>query len=186
MLEERSIRMSFLPGVQPCPSQRACPRGGQQLVLLLYFSWAHTPDLTFLARNKMGTPISITLLEISLQVSGRGFSWSLVLLALEKGAGAWSQEGGQGLRWGPTGHCCEWGLQHQQGTQEGLAMFGQWMLQVSRRGETSNPRPASCKGALLGGNSALATPESHESVSWWLPSVWGLSCAFSECTRPSL
>lgn len=32
----------------------------------------------------MGTLISITLLEISLQVSGRGFSWSLVLLALQR------------------------------------------------------------------------------------------------------
>lgn len=72
--------------VLPRKHADTCPRDGQQSVLLLYFSWAHTPDLTFLARNQMGTLISITLLEISLQVSGRGFSWrqSLVLLVVER------------------------------------------------------------------------------------------------------
>lgn len=108
------------------------PRGGQQLVLLPYFSWAHTSDLTFLARNQMETLISITLLEISLQVSGRGFCWILVLLALERQRvpGARREDraelGSQAaLR----------GVQHQQGSQAGLTVLGQWVLQMSRRGD---------------------------------------------------
>jgi len=32
---------------------------------------------------------------------------------------------------------------------------------------------------------ASTTPESDEGASWWVSSVWGLSCAFSECARPS-
>lgn len=34
-------------------------------------------------------------------------------------------------------------------------------------------------------HAATTTPGSKERASWWLSSVWGLSCAFSECARLS-
>lgn len=148
-----------------------CPRGGQQLVLLLYFSWPDAPNPTFLARNQMGTLISITLLDISLQVSGRGFSWikNLVLPALERelvprarredraevgscGALLWV---GGGAPAGESGRADNIWAVSGSDEQE------RWDLAL-------NPHPASCRRALCG----ATVPWPHQSPI----KVWARGC----------
>lgn len=136
-------------------------------VLLLYFSWAHTSDVTFLAWNWMVVLTSITLLEIYFQLSDRGFSWriSLTLRALERQWVPWT--GGQnragGLSWGSCRETLWVMMSGALRGDNGRAVKVQPANAAAKqegRDPTSNPPPASCRVGPCGRTEP------------WQPSIW--------------